>query len=123
MSGLTGTSTGTVDCVQLCIVQDKQCNGALPADTDIFVSDNAWSQFNRYNSHRFKIHYNLRATNITAVLPISELIEFKNPIVIHFKDTGSTITSVIDNNLVVTIGSFNGVTNLYCSFRIYYEDY
>lgn len=96
--------------IQLCLVYDRQCNGSLPAYTEIFQTNNINSFNNLSNSSRFKILKKIRFTSNpnsilsnTDVLPkvynIKGNIKLNMPIEYDNSATTGVITSIKSNNL------------------------
>lgn len=100
--------SGTV--IQLCLVLDRQCNGALPSYTTIYETNSFNSYMNLSNSKRFKILAKERFeinpnTNITTTTTLTQThnIEgtIKCNIPIEYDNTVSTgaLSSIRSNNL------------------------
>lgn len=118
---LTGPTTTPNDVIQLYLILDKQCNGALPSYSDVFEDVPVVSEVNRMinlsNSSRFTIIKKLRMTFVgqTALAgpvytsQIKSIDFYKKcniPIEYDSSATTGVVTSVKSNNLFwLAVGS------------------
>lgn len=137
-------STLDFNIVNLYLIQDKQCNGALPAFNDIFITIPSANRGNRFpqvsNKKRFKIlkkwHIPLSSTNnsiatpgapgvITFYAPIHVLDSYiKCNIPIEYDSSVSTgaIASVKSNNLLLVACDLLSEAILTINVRIRFTD-
>lgn len=125
------TSAGVIT---MCLVQDRQANGAAAGFTDIFVGTDANNALrNLSNSSRFrilkrwKIAFNSEAGATTAynnlAMPLDYYAEVNIPM--EFSSTTGAITEIKSNNLFLTAGSSSGIDDLVTisgNFRVRFSD-
>lgn len=99
--------------IKICLVLDKQCNGAAAAITDVLSANTVTTAFvNLANSERFVIlksfvySFNPAAGVQTAFNTVSQRIEFykKCNIPIEYSSTTGAITEIRSNNLFLIAG-------------------
>ncbi len=128
----------SVDYVRTIVVLDKQCNGALPAVTDVLtVPTIKFFGFNNLaNKNRFKIlHDKMTKVSIPAAGGNGTAIEtcrghsvrtwykkFKKPVPIEFSDVTGAITEVRSNNLFILSIGLQGVAKWDAAIRLRFTD-
>ncbi len=127
----TGVTTATThDTIRLMVIQDKQCNGAVPTVT-IVLEDAKWDSFmNLENRNRFRILYD-KYTSFNPVAASGDgttqdtffaakhfNIYKKVNIPLHFSGTTGAVTECRSNNLFLlaisenALGQINGTIRL-----------
>jgi len=128
-------STQGLTTVVICLVLDKQANGAAPAITDIFTSNSAaTAMINLANSERFVVLKRFVFTLASSAgasgsfSRAEALIDFykKVDIPVEYDNTAATgaLTTVRSNNLLLTAGSLgeDDVVLMTGTTRIRYSD-
>lgn len=111
-------ANGNQQC-KLMIVQDRQCNGAAAAVTDVMTGVGLLTDLpNVPNSYRFKVLRDLTldmnaTAGVTAAYlnntkEIDEYVSFKKPIWIRYTASTGAITDVTGNNLFLLASCFPG---------------
>lgn len=109
--------------VYLYVVQDKQCNGAAAAVTDVLTSTdlksalgNVPNQFRFRIVRKFAVEMNSEAGVTTAynnyTKHFEEYIEFKKPLEIRYTASAGAITDLASNNLFLIAGSTGTIDDL-----------
>ncbi len=132
----TATAAETSDVIRIVLVQDKQCNGANPAVTQVF-ENNTWQSFNNLaNSGRFVtlmdrvIPLNSRAGSgrgstdtLSYGADVKVITLFKKVnIPIEFDAGTGAVTEIRSNNLVLLYGSQLGFGGIDGTCRIRFSD-
>lgn len=124
--GMSIQSGGTANDYQtLYILQDRMCNGALPATSAIFQNTTAVDELNWLNRERFRVLYKESGSvgpQQSVYNNLDNLIKFESPITIGFNGTGGAITNVVSNNIIAVICSWNGSITFNGNFRLFFVD-
>ncbi len=130
-----GAAVGTSETIRLILYQDKQCNGATAAVTDILESDDYQSFRNLGNTGRFIIHYDTTVTlnpqaaagdgTANDVASVAENGTFfkECTIPIEFNSTTGALTEIRSNNLaVMTVAKEGNLATLDSQIRLRFAD-
>lgn len=126
--------TTTAEIMQICLILDKQCNGAAAGYTDVFTTNDINSFRNMAYSERFQVLKTWRMA-INPMVPIIAGTSFLPPyrnftyhkncsIPVEFSSTTGAITEIKTNNLFI-VGIASGgddTANLTAIVRIKYSD-
>ncbi len=134
----TAVADETADTARVVLVWDKQANGAAPASTDVFETNDFQSFNNLSNNRRFRIlmdkTYSIRSQGgsgrgATDTLSYAENVIddtcFKNVnIPIEYDNTATTgaITTIRSNNITVLLSSASGLVGFSSKMRFRYTD-
>lgn len=138
VNGDTQDPANSTDTVRLMAIQDKQANGAQPAITDIFASNNFQSFNNLTNKGRFRTLYD---ETIDLSLPsgagagngttdtflygkksVSGAVYKDLNIPIEYSGATGAVTEVRTNNIIFLAGSRSGLCLLDSKVRFRYLD-
>ncbi len=128
------TSANTSDVVRVMMILDKQCNGALPANTDIVESSDYQSFNNLGNKNRFRTLFDKTYDLTTSagggdgttedygedILTDSFFKRVNIPI--EFDSTTGAITEIRSNNIIVMLGSRSGLAGFDSKIRLRFSD-
>ncbi len=128
----SGGAAGT-DTVRVLLVLDKQCNGALPAVTDVLEADNFQSFNNLANKTRFRTlmdrTYELNGgisgdgtTLDTGEDMLNDSFFKRVNLPIEFDSTAGAITEIRSNNLVVLLAAKEGTVIFDSKIRLRFSD-
>lgn len=134
----TVTAANTADILRLMIVHDKQCNGALPANTDVLETNDYQSFNNLSNSMRFRTLYDETfeincgagsGQGTTAALSYADATiqgtvfrDVNIPIEYDNSAADGSIGTVRSNNIVVLVGCKTGALTFNSKMRFRYTD-
>lgn len=131
----TTTLTNMSDVVRVILVQDKQCNGALPAVLDVLAGANFDSFNNLANSQRFHTLWDKTVALSTMNLgtetgvahyaaPVTKCVSkyIKCNIPIEYSGTTGNVSTIRSNNLFFLYISRNGAMKIECQLRFRYSD-
>jgi len=124
------------DIVRVCVVQDRQANGAVLTADSVFTGKKIDDFPSIPNSNRFNIlAMKIKTMNWTASQANNDgsawsngetkaFLTFKIPcnIEVNYSDAAAEIASIKSNNLSILVGSRDGKTRLASRWRIRYSD-
>jgi len=127
------------DTIRICVVQDRQCNGAETTTNAIFTGTKIDDFQSIPNSNRFNIlAMKVKTMNWTSQAVTADpalagsysngetkaFLTFKIPcnIEVNYSDAAAAIASVKSNNIFIVVGSRDGKTRLASRWRIRYSD-
>lgn len=123
------------DTVRVILIQDKQCNGALPAVTDVLQNASFDSFNNLANSQRFHTLWDKTVSLSTMGLgvttapaqssaPVNKSISkyIKCNIPIEYSGTTGNVTTIRSNNIFFLYISRSGAMKVECEMRFRYSD-
>ncbi len=130
----TSTLSSSSDNVRVMFVQDKQANGALPANTDVLFQDDMLSFNNLNNKHRFRTLfdrvYTLSASGVggdgttdkTGEDIVYDTFYKKVNMKMEYSSSTGDIGEVKSNNYFVVLGSTDGLCAFDGKLRIRFSD-
>ncbi len=135
----TATAADTSDVIRVMMVLDKQCNGALPTNTDVVETDDYQSFNNLSNRQRFRVlmdrTYDVNCPagsgrGSTDTLSYGDSVvsdqwhsqRLNIPIEYDNSFTTGVITTIRSNNLFIIVGGKSGVAGFRSKLRIRFTD-
>ncbi len=132
----SNTATPNIETIRAVLVLDKQANGAAPAITDVFETDDYNSFLNLANSGRFKILMNKyfilnktagagasTAANVWPVVQRRFKYNKKCRIVMEYDAATGAVTEVKSNNLIIMWFARSGsAADVDSNFRLRFSD-
>lgn len=116
MSWQLGANVGPIyptQALRLVAVYDKQPNGAAPANTAIFVTDNVNSHKNLTNEARFQILFDRTFTHLRGPGEVDYDIiniykKFTKPLVVEYSGNLGTVADITTGNIILMAAVTNG---------------
>lgn len=127
---LTGDVPNTEYCdlLRLVLVQDKQPNGAAPAVTDVFDSDEIHGLWNMDNRQRFRVHadktYRLKGGDASGadldIVPVH--FELPMKVAVTYKGNAGTVADIATNNFFIYICTWGGNCTVDLNWEVDFTD-
>ncbi len=127
----TASMTQTVDHCRVMIIQDKQCNGALPTVGNVLLQTDFLSFNNLDNKRRFRTlmdrQYDFQsaagiAGPVTGEDMISDTFYKKVSMPIEYSSTSGVIAEVRSNNIFILLISTDGLISFDAKVRFRFSD-
>lgn len=131
----SGASAWESDTLRLMLIIDKQCNGALPAVTDVLESADFQSFNNLANKGRFRVlcdkvidlsHTAAVSHTASTGLGFETRVSFdvykKLNLPVEYNSTTGAVTEIRSNNLILLVISERGLVKLDGKMRIRFSD-
>lgn len=119
---LKGSMTPVQGRARFMLIVDKQCNGAVPAVTDVLETADIDSHRNLSNQNRFRVlwdrTYDTKDTGKTTIA--KQMSGLTIPI--EWSSTAGTIASIKSNNLTLLQIADGGLVKMYMRTRVLYTD-